>query len=55
MQLPSGKLAENNEENASFFVPHLEKVLNAVKKVDWKVLSDIKLRETMFELDGAPT
>ena len=31
MRPPSGKLEENDNENASVFVPHFEKLLNAVK------------------------
>ena len=35
MKLPSGALASTDEENASIFGPHLEKVYNAKRPVDW--------------------
>ena len=54
MRLPSGNLAENDEENVSVFVNHFKKVLNNHKLTDTTVINEIHLREVMEELDYPP-
>ena len=51
MRLPSGRLAENNEENVRVFANHFKKVLNNHKPTDREVVKNIDLREVMRELD----
>ena len=55
MRLPSGGLTENDEENVSVFAEHFAKVLNNQKRIDSKVVNNIRLREVMSELDAKPT
>ena len=55
MRLPSGDLAEMDEENAKVFAKHFGKVLNNKKNINNKVLNDIKSREVMNELDVPPS
>ena len=54
MRLPSGNLAENDEENVRVFANHFKKVLNNHKATDTTVINEIKLREVMEELDKPP-
>ena len=54
MRLPSGNLAENNEENVSVFANHFKKVLNNHKMTDTTVINGINLQEVMGELDDPP-
>ena len=54
MRLPSGILAENEEENVSVFASPFKKVLNNHKPTDTIVINDIHLREVMNELDVSP-
>ena len=54
MRLPSGNLAENDEENVSVFVNHFKKVLNNHKTADTTVINEINLQEVMGELDDPP-
>ena len=53
-RLPSGNLAENDEENVSVFENHFKKVLNNHKTKDKTVINEINLREVMGELDAPP-
>ena len=55
MRLPSGRLAENYEENVRVFVSHFKKVLNNHKPTDREVVNDIDLREVMREIDVPPS
>ena len=55
MRLPSGDLAETDEDNAKVFAKHFEKVLNNKKSIRNNVLNDIKSREVMSELDVPPS
>ena len=55
MRLPSGDLAETDEENAKVFAKHFGKVLNNKKSINNKVLNDINSREVMNELDVPPS
>ena len=41
MRLPSGDLAENDEENVRVFAEHFSKVFNNHKKTDKNVINDI--------------
>ena len=54
MRLPSGCLAENDEENVSVFASHFKKVLNNHKPTDKKVINDIDLGEVIRELEFPP-
>ena len=54
MRLPSGSLAENDEENVSVFANHFKKILNNHKPTDTTVINYIYLREFMEELDDPP-
>ena len=54
MRLPSGNLAENNEENVSVFANHFKKVLNNHKTTDTTVIDEINIQEVMGELDNPP-
>ena len=54
MRLPSGNLAENDEENVSVFSNHFKKVLNNHKTTDTTVINEINLREFMEELGDPP-
>ena len=54
MRLPSGNLAENEEENVSVFANHFKKVLKNHKPTDITVINEIHLREVMEELDDPP-
>ena len=54
MRLPSGSLAEYEEENVSVFANHVKKVLNNHKLTDTTVINDINLREVTEELDNPP-
>ena len=47
IRLPSGDLAETDEENAKVFVKHFGKVLNNKKSINNNVLNDIKSCEVM--------
>ena len=55
MRLPSGELAECDEDYMSVFAAHFTKVLNNQKKTDNEVVNIIWLREVMSELDDKPT
>ena len=55
MRLPSGDLAETDEENAKVFAKHFGRVLNNKKSINDKVLNDINSREVMNELDVPPS
>ena len=54
MRLPSGNLAENDEENVSVFANHFKKVLNNHKTTDTTLIIEINLQEVMGELDNPP-
>ena len=54
MRLPSGNLADNDEENVSVFANHFKKVLNNHKPTDTTVINEIHFREVMEELDDPP-
>ena len=54
MRLPSGNLAENDEENVSVFSNQFTKVLNNHKLTDTTVINEIDLREVIEELDDPP-
>ena len=47
-RLPSGNLAENDEENVSVFANHFKKVLNNHKPTDTTVINEINLRVVKF-------
>ena len=55
MRLPSGDLAENDEENVRVFAEQFSKVLNNHKKTDDNFINNILLRKVMTELDKVPT
>ena len=55
MRLPSGDLAETDEDNAKVFAKHFGKVLNNRKIIHNNVLNDIDSREVMYELDVPPS
>ena len=55
MRLPSGQLAENDEENVSVFASHFKRVLNNHKPTDREVINDIESRKVMRELDLPPS
>ena len=55
LRLPSGKLAENDEENVRVFASHFKKVLNNHKPTDIGVVNDIDLHEVMREIDVPPS
>ena len=52
LKLPNGKLAENDAENQSVMHPHLNKVYNNTRPVDYTVLELIEQRAIMEELDA---
>ena len=54
MRLPSGNLAENDEENVSVFTNNFKKVLNNNKMTETTLLNEINLREVIGELDDPP-
>ena len=54
MRLPSGNLADNDEENVSVFANHFKKVLKNHKMTDTTVINEINLREVTGELDDPP-
>ena len=54
MRLPSGSLADKDEDNVIVFASHLKKALNNHKPIDKIVINDIHLREVMGELDVPP-
>ena len=54
-RLPSGSLAENDEENVSVFASHFKRVLNNHKPTEKNVINDIHLREVMGELEIPPS
>ena len=54
MRLPSGSLADNDEENVSVFANHFKKVLNDHKPIDTIVINNIQLQEVMDEIDETP-
>ena len=51
MRLPTGKLATTNKENAEVLGSHFEKVLKNHHPIEWKVINNIKQRQTMHELN----
>ena len=55
MRLPSGDLAETDEENAKAFAKHFGKVFNNNKSINNKVLNDTNSLEVMNELDVPPS
>ena len=54
MRLPSGNLAENDEENVSVFANHFKKVINNNKRTYTTMINEINLREVVGELDYPP-
>ena len=55
MRLPSGDLAEMDEDNAKVFVKHFGKVLNNKKSINNNGLNNINSHEVMNELDVPPS
>ena len=55
MRLPSGDLAETDEDNAKVSTKHFGKVLNNKKIIHNNVLNNINSREVMYELDSPPS
>ena len=51
LRLPNGDLATTDAENASVMGPHLAKVYQAHRPVDFSVLQDLPQRPMMPELD----
>ena len=47
MRLPSGDLAETDEDNAKVFVKHFGKVLNNKNSINNNVLNNINSSEVM--------
>ena len=54
MRLPSGNLAENDEENVNVFANQFKRVLNNHKTTDTTVINEINLRGFIEELDDPP-
>ena len=52
MRLPNGELAQTDEENSAVFSPHLQKVHNKHRPIDWEAVNEIRQRTTMSELDN---
>ena len=55
MKMPTGKLATTDKENASIFGPHLDKVYNAKRPVDWEYARAMKKRKKVWKLDAQIT
>ena len=55
MRLPSGSLAENDEENVSVFASYFKKVLYNHKLTEKIVINYIHLLEVMGELNVPPS
>ena len=55
MRLPSGDLAETDEDNAKVFVKHFGKVLNNNNSINNNVLNNINSHEVMNELNVPPS
>ena len=51
MRLPTGKLDTTDKENAEVLGPHFEKVFYNHRPIEWKVINNIKQRQTMHELN----
>ena len=51
MRLPKEKLATTDKENAEVLGPHFEKVFKNYRPIEWKVINNIKQRQTMHELN----
>ena len=52
LRLPNGDLATTDAENASVMGPHLAKVYQAHRPVDFSVLQDLPQRPMIPELDA---
>ena len=55
MRLPSGDLAETDEDNSKVFVKHFGKVFNNKKSIKNNAMNNINSREVMNELDVPPS
>ena len=55
MRLPSGDLAETDEDNAKVFAKHFVKALNNKKSIHNNVLNNVNSHEVMYELDVPPS
>ena len=55
MRLPSGDLAETDEENSKVFAKQSGKLLNNKKIINNNFLNNIKSREVMYKLDVPPS
>ena len=55
MRLPSGDLAETDEDNTKVFAKHFGKVLNNKKSINNNVLNNINSREVIYKLDIPPS
>ena len=51
MRLPTGKLATTDKENAEVLGLHFGKVFNKHRPIKWKVINEIKQRQTMYKLN----
>ena len=51
MQLPNGKLATTDAENASILAPHFEQVYTAHRPIAWDTLNGIHQRDIIFQID----
>ena len=51
MRLPSGRMAENDEEDVRVFASHFKKVLSNHKPTDRELFNNIDLRKVMREID----
>ena len=55
MRMLTGKLATMDKENVEVLGPHFEKVFNKHRPIEWKLIDDIKQRQTMYELNDSIT
>ena len=55
MRLPSGDLAETDEDNAKVFAKHFGKLLNNNKIINNNVLNNMDSRDVMYKLELPPS
>ena len=55
MRLPSGELAETDEDNAKVFAKHFGKLLNNKKIINNNVLNNMDSRDVMYKLELPPS
>ena len=51
MRLPTGKIATPDKDNAEVLGTHFENFFNKHRHIEWKVIDEIKQRQTMYEFN----